>query len=360
MRRRDVFAGAAIAPVALAAPALSQGIQEVRMATTWPKNFPGLGTGAQRVADRITAATDGRITVKLFAAGELMGAFDVFDAASSGEIEMYHAAEYYWTKADPGFAFFTSVPFGLTASELNGWILHGGGQALWDELSAQHGLKAVIAGNSGMQMGGWFRNPITSHDDLKGLRIRMPGLGGEVLKELGAEAVSTPGGQIRAALEAGEIDATEWVGPYSDLGFGLQELLKNYIYPGFHEPGSGTSLGMNKAWWDRQTPADQALIRACCLAENEVMLAEFNYHNGPSLETMLRDHGVNLHRFPDDVWQSIADASLQVVADTAKGGDLAQRIHDSFTQFRTEVAAWSNIAESAYLSQRARLLGISS
>ncbi|MEM8756146.1 MAG: TRAP transporter substrate-binding protein, partial [Pseudomonadota bacterium] len=318
------------------------------------------GTGAQRIADRITAATGGRITVKLHAAGELMGAFDVFPAASAGEIEMYHAAEYYWTSTDPGFAFYTTVPLGLTASELNAWILHGGGQALWDELSANHGLKAIIAGNSGVQMGGWFREPVTGHDDLKGLRIRMPGLGGEVLRQLGADAVTMPGGKIRGALEAGEIDATEWVGPVSDMNFGLQDLLKHYMYPGFHEPGAGTAVGMNKAWWDRQTPADQALIEACCLAENEIMLAEFNELNGPALEALLGDHGVELHRFPEAVWKSISDASLQVVADTATGGDLAQRIHDSFTRFRREVAGWSNIAESAYLAQRARLLGITS
>ncbi|MEM7523744.1 MAG: TRAP transporter substrate-binding protein [Pseudomonadota bacterium] len=361
MQRRDLLKAAAIAPVGvagLAAPALSQGRQEIRMTTTWPRDFPGLGTGAQRIADRITAATGGRITVNLHAAGELMGAFDAFPAVSSGEVEMYHAAEYYWLKADPGFAFYTTVPLGLTAPELNAWVLHGGGQKLWDDLAADHGIKSLMAGNPGVQMGGWFRNPITSHDDLQGLRMRMPGLGGQVLKQIGADPVSLPGGKIRPALEAGEIDATEWVGPYSDLGFGLQDLLKHYMYPGFHEPGAATSVGMNKAWWDNQTAADQALIQACCLAENEMMLGEFNKHNGASLETMLSEHGVSLHRFPEDVWKTISDASLQVVADSAQAGKRAAAIHASFNSFRKEVAAWSNIAESAFLATRARVLGI--
>lgn len=328
------------------------------MVTTWPRDFPGLGTGAQRVADRITAATGGRITVKLFAAGELVGAFDSFDTVSSGEAEMYHAAEYYWQKTDTGFAFFTAVPLGLTASEINAWVLHGGGQQLWDDLAADHGLKSFLAGNTGVQMGGWFRNPVTSMDDLKGLKMRMPGLGGDVLRELGADPVVLPGGKIRPALEAGEIDATEWVGPYNDKAFGLQDLLKAYMYPGFHEPGTATSVGINKAWWDKQSTADKALIEACCTAENEVMLAEYNVNNGGDLETLLTEHGVGLHRFPDDVWQAISDASLQVVADTAKKGRRARKIHRSFNRFRQEVAGWSNISEGAYLATRARLLGI--
>jgi len=236
------------------------------MVTTWPKNFPGLGTGAQRLADRITAMTEGRIAVKLFAAGELVGAFDSFDAVSQGNAEGYHAAEYYWQGKSKAFNFFTAVPFGLTASELNAWIYHGGGQELWDELAADFGLKSFLAGNTGVQMGGWFAKEVNSVDDFKGLKFRMPGLGGEVLRRMGAAVVALPGGEIFPALQSGAIDATEWVGPWNDLAFGFHRIVKFYYFPGFHEPGSGLAFSMNKKVWDGLPDSDKAIVEAACAA----------------------------------------------------------------------------------------------
>ncbi len=327
------------------------------MVTTWPRNFPGLGTGAQRVADRITAASGGRIEVKLFAAGELVPAFESFDAVASGSAEMYHGADYYWQGKHKGFNFITAVPLGLTAQEQEAWIHFGGGQELWDELAAGFGVKGFLAGNTGVQMGGWFRNPITSMDDMKGLKMRMPGLGGEVLRQIGATAVALPGGEIFPALQAGTIDATEWVGPYNDMAFGFQKILKNYMYPGFHEPGSALSVGMNKAWWDGLNDADKALIEACCTAENDAMMAEFNARNGDSLTKLLNDEGVQLHKFPDEVFQAIADASEQVVADTANVDDIGKRIYESYAAFRKSVAGWSKLSDQAYMDARAKALG---
>ncbi|MFK7943331.1 MAG: TRAP transporter substrate-binding protein [Paracoccaceae bacterium] len=324
--------------------------------TTWPRNFPGLGTGAQRIADRITQTSGGRLDVKLFAAGELVKAFDSFDAVSSGEVHMYHAADYYWQNRHKGFNFFTSVPLGLTAKELNSWILFGGGQGLWDQLSGQFGIKPLLAGNTGVQMGGWFKAPITSLDDLKSLKMRIPGLGGATLQALGAETVTTPGGEIFAKLQSGEINATEWVNPYNDRAFGIQKLLKTYMYPGFHEPGTGVALGINRKWWDGLTENDRLLITACAETENDLMVAEYNANNGRDLRALTAE-GVSLAKFPDDVWAAIAKTGDAVVADAAKGDLLVARIYASYSRFRKSVAGWSEISEQAFLRARADALG---
>jgi len=358
LRTTTLGGAAAAGTAALATPALSQGKQQVKMVTTWPRNFPGLGTGAQRVADRITAASGGRIEVKLFAAGELVPAFESFDAVSSGSAEMYHGADYYWQGKHKGFNFITAVPLGLTASEQEAWMHFGGLQELYDELGAQFGIKGFLAGNTGVQMGGWFRDPITSLDDMKGLKMRMPGLGGEVLRQIGASAVTLPGGEIFPALQAGTIDATEWVGPYNDMAFGFQQILKNYMYPGFHEPGSALSVGINLEWWEQQSDSDKALIQACCDAENDKMMAEYNARNGDALRRLTTDMGVELHRFPEEVFKEIAEAAEQVVADTANEDELAKRIYDSYAAFRKNVSGWTALSDQAYMAARSNALEI--
>lgn len=352
------LAGAGAAAATLATPAVAQGKMEVKMVTTWPKGFPGLGTGAQRVADRITAATDGRITVKLFAAGELVPPFESFGAVAAGTAEMYHGADYYWQGRHKAYNFFTAVPLGFTAQELMGWIRFGGGQKLWDELGAGFGVKGIMAGNTGVQMGGWFRNPIKSLDDMKGLKMRMPGLGGEVMRRLGSAAVALPGGEIFPALQAGTIDATEWVGPWNDRAFGFQKVLKNYMYPGFHEPGSGLAVGINKAWWDKLSKGDQALIEACCSAENEVMMSEYYANNGDALEKLIKEDGVILSKFPEDVWAAIAKVADEVVAEVGSVDELGKKIFDSYYSFRKKAAPITGITDEAYTIFRARHLKI--
>ena len=361
MDRRSFIkaAGVGAAASSLAAPAvLAQDKQVVRMVTTWPRNFPGLGTGAQRVADRITATSGGRIEVKLFAAGELVPAFESFDAVATGAAEMYHGAEYYWQGKHKGYNFFTAVPMGFTAWELNAWVHFGGGQELWDEMGRNFGVKGLLAGNTGVQFGGWFRNPIMSLDDMKGLKMRMPGLGGEVLRTVGASAVALPGGEIFPALQAGTIDATEWVGPYNDMAFGFQNILKNYMYPGFHEPGSGLAVGINQSWWDKLDAADQALIEACCTAENDIMMAEYNARNGESLDKLINEHGVNLIKFPDDVFGALAKASEEVVASVGDGDEIGKKIFESYFAFRKSVAPITRISEEAYTAARFKALDI--
>ncbi|RED53402.1 TRAP transporter substrate-binding protein [Aestuariispira insulae] len=362
MKRRDFLKSAATGAVAaagasaLAAPAIAQGKRELKLVTTWPKGFPGLGTGAQRFADSVTKATDGRITVKLYAAGELVPPFESFDAVSQGNADMYHAAEYYWQGKHKAFNFFTAVPFGLTANEMDAWINHAGGQELWDELSGQFNLKAFPCGNTGVQMGGWFNKEINSVEDLKGLKMRMPGLGGEVLRRLGATAVTLPGGEIFPSLQSGAIDATEWVGPWNDLAFGFYKVTKFYYHPGFHEPGSTLAVGINKDVWESFSASDQELIRACALAENNYSWAEFNAKNADSLDTLLTRHGVQLREFSDDVYEAFGKASQEVLEETAATDDISKRVYDSFAEFRRKSMGWSELADAGYMRKRKQVL----
>ncbi|MGB0085760.1 MAG: TRAP transporter substrate-binding protein [Rhodomicrobiaceae bacterium] len=322
------------------------------MATSWPRDFPGLGTGADRVAKRITTLSNGRLRVKLFAAGELVPAFGVFDAVASGKVEMYHSAEYYWDKKHQAFPFFCTVPLGMTAHELEAWMDFGGGQELWDELSAPFGVKGFLAGNTGVQMGGWFQQPITSLDHIKALKMRIPGLGGEVIKRLGGETVVVPGGEILAALKSGKINAAEWVGPWDDRAFGFQNILKTYMFPGFHEPGTGLSLGMNKKFWDGLKKEDQEIIRASASAENSVMMAEYNARNGEALAQLTENDGVKLHIFPKDVWGEFAKASRDIVTEIGRVDDLSDRIVQSWVSFQKRVSEWQQISDISYTAFR--------
>ncbi|PWR00334.1 TRAP transporter substrate-binding protein [Leucothrix pacifica] len=362
MNRRDVLKGAAFGAVAtagtVAAPAIAKDRIEVNMVSTWPRDFPGLGTGAQRFAERVNVMSDGRIKINYFAAGERVKAFDVFDEVAAGNAQMYHGAEYYFKGKHPGFAYFTSVPFGLTYTEMNAWIRFGGGQELWDKLAGEFGLKGLMCGNTGVQMGGWFRKEIKSADDLKGLKMRIPGLGGDVMAKLGASPVSLPGGQIYENLVSGAIEATEWVGPWNDQIMKFYEAAKFYYYPGMHEPGAMLSLSMNKKWWDSLSKADQMLIEAASSMENDVMMAEYNAKNGAALATLLTEHGVQLRKFSEDTYDSFGEASEEVFADVVKHSDLAKEIHDSFVKARTEVGSWAKISDQAYVSERNRVLDL--
>ncbi len=351
-------AGAAAAASNFPTPALSQGKINMVMVATWPRDFPGLGTGAQRIAKRISDMSDGRINVQYFAAKERVGAFDSFDEVASGNAQAYHAADYYWKGKHPGWAYFTSVPFGLTYTEMNAWIRFGGGQQLWDELAGKFGLKCILAGNTGVQMGGWFRKEINSTDDLKGLKMRIPGLGGDVMAKLGASPVSLPGGQIYENLVSGAIDATEWVGPWNDSFMKFYEAAKYYYYPGMHEPGSMLALGMNASWWGKLSKSDQTLIEAAAAMENDVMMAEYNAKNGAALARLLNDHGVKLRKFNDDVYDSFGEAANEVFETARAHSDLAKRIHASFLAARKNLGAWSKISDQAYVAQRNRVLGV--
>ncbi len=356
LKRRDLIgkaaAGAALAS-SFAAPASAQDRMEWKMVTSWPKGLPGLDTGARRLADRISQLSGGRLTVTVYSAGELVPALQCFDAVAAGTAEMAHDASYYHLNKSPACGFFTAVPFGMTATELNGWLYFGGGQELWDELYAPFGIKPFIAGNSGCQMGGWFRKEINSVLDLQGLKFRMPGQGGQVLTKLGVTVVTLPGGEIFANLQSGAIDGTEWVGPYNDLSLGFYQVAKYYYWPGFHEPGSGLECMVNKAKYDALPDDLRHVIQVACAAENDIMLAEFNGRSAPALAALVREHGVLLKQFPKDVIEAYGKASGDLMQEVIDGGDdITKKIASAYFKFRADIRGWTRIADQAFTNAR--------
>ncbi len=353
--RRGMIAkagAAAAAAAAFPAPAISQGIREFKLATSWPKDLPGLQTSAERIGRAITVATGNRIRVTVFAAGELVKPFEVFDAVSSGVIEMYHSAEYYWERRSPAFNFFAAVPFGFTADEMAAWVHFGGGQALWDELSANYNIKPLLTTNTGVQMGGWFTKEITSLQSYAGVKYRMPGLGGEVLRRLGATVVNLPGGEIVPALRSGAIDASEWVGPWNDMYLGLHKASKFYYYPGFHEPGTVLSTAINKARWDSLTAEERGLITTVANAEYTYSLAEFNANNAKSLQELRQDKNIEIRKFDDSILKALGEHSGEVMAEVGAKDPLTRRTYQSYMEFRNRYTPWSDMAERAYLNAR--------
>ncbi len=360
MERRKFLKGAALGAgaTALATPALAKGGKTLTIVSTWPRDFPGLGISAQRLAERIGKLSDGGLNVEYFAAGERVGAFDSFDEVASGNAQAYIAADYYWTGKHPGFAYFTSVPFGMSTPEWNAWIRYGGGQELWDEVSGEFGLKAVACGSTGTQAGGWFNKEIESAEDFKGLKMRMPGLGGQVLSKLGASTVSLPGSQIYENLVSGSIDATEWVGPYNDYFMKFYEAAKYYYTAGMHEPGGGLAFGMNRAWYDSLSDYEKLVIETACASEHAYAHDEAIAKNGEYLAKLVEEQGVQVRAFNDDIWDSFGEAAEEVFAETRDHSELAARIDDSF---RTQLREMGNMMaqfEVSYVNQRNRVLGI--
>ncbi len=362
MKRRD-FLGAAGAGLVLtgcgqeqAAPrtATTRAKQtfDWKMVTTWPKNFPGLGTGASNVARLITEMSGGRIKVTLYGAGELVPPFEVFDTVAGGTAELGHGAAYYWKGKSEAAQFFAAVPFGMNAQEMNAWLYYGGGMELWTETYAPFGVLPAAAGNSGVQMGGWFNREINSVDDLNGLKMRIPGLGGEVLKRAGGLPVSMPGAEIFTSMQTGVIDATEWVGPYNDLAFGLYKVAKHYYYPGWHEPGTTLECLINRDAYD-SLPADlQSIVTNACRVVNGNMLAEYTARNNTALRALVEEHNVDVRPFPDEVIAKLRELSAQVVAEVADQDAQSAKVYKSYLEFRQQVFDWHDISERAYLNLR--------
>lgn len=323
-----------------------------RMVTAWPKGFPGLGTGSERFAQLVNEMSGGRLQVKVYGAGELVPAMGVFDVVSSGTIELGHGASYYWKGKSPAMQFFTTVPFGMTAQEMNAWLNYGGGMALWQELYQPYHVIPLAAGNSGVQMAGWFNKEIHSMDDIKGLKMRIPGIAGEVFEKIGGTAVNIAGGDLYISLKTGVVDALEWVGPYNDLAMGFQGAAKYYYYPGWHEPGSTMEIIVNERAF-QQLPADlQAIVKTAAAAVNQSILDELTAKSSRALKTLEQDYHVQLRRLPDDVLQELKIASDQVLEKTVKNDAFAQKVYQSYRAFYQDVRRYHDIAEAAYLYAR--------
>ena len=359
MERRKFLTGAALgAGAALAAPAVAQSTRTMTIVSTWPRDFPGLGISAQRFASRVTEISNGAIQTEYFAAGERVGAFDSFDEVSSGNAHAYIGADYYWTGKHAGFAYFTSVPFGMTTQEWTAWIKFGGGQELWDELSGEFGLKKLPVGSTGTQAGGWFNKEIESPDDFKGLKMRMPGLGGQVITKMGASSVSLPGGQIYENLVSGAIEATEWVGPYNDYFMKFYEASKYYYTGGMHEPGGGLTLGLNASWWGSLTDYERAVITAAAYEEHAAAHDEAMAKNGEYLQKLIDEQGIQVRSFNEDVWDGFAEGAAEVFEETRDHSAMAAKIDDAFQAKLREIGGSIASFEGQFVTQRNRILGL--
>lgn len=357
MRRRRFLAvaGGAIAgsgAAAVAAPAAAQERREIRLAAAWPAEFPGFGTATTRLAKRITLLTAGALTVTVVPPADGASPFGVFDAVAAGEAHMYHAIEHYWIGRSPAFAFFAGVPFGLAPLELLAWVTGGGGQALWDELAAGFKLKPLIAGHTGAPMAGWFAKDIRSADDLRGLKIAASGLGGAVLRRIGASAVAVPGRQLAGQLGDGGIDGALWFGPWTATALGLHKAARFLYYPGVLEPGTALSLGVNLELWQSLPVGQQLAIETAAAAETLQTLAEFETGDAMALAALRRDGRPEVKKLPDEVLMALGTASGQVVAEIAAFDAPARRIYDAFLAFRRDAVAWSKPSLSAYLDAR--------
>ncbi len=323
-----------------------------KMVTTWPKNFPGLGTGAEYLAKLIETMSHGRLKIKVYGARQLVPAFEVFDAVSSGTAQMGHGSAYYWKGKSEEAQFFSTVPFGLNGQEMNAWLYHGGGMKLWEELYADFNLIPMAAGNTGVQMGGWFNKQINGLQDLQGLKMRIPGLGGEVLKRAGGTPVNIPGNELYTSLQSGAIDATEWVGPYNDLAFGFYRIAKYYYYPGWHEPGTTLEAMINKKAFEALDKDLQEIVRTACKAVNQDMLVGYVAKNNAALQTLVNEHKVDVRKFSDEILKKLHQLSDEVVAELAAKNAISQKIFNSYQSFRDNVIAWDNMSELAYMNAR--------
>lgn len=332
--------------------AISEEVFEWKMVTSWPKNLPAIGVAPERFAELVDTMSNGRLKIKVYGANEYVPADEVFDAVSNGSAQMGHGAAYYWVGKAPAAVLFTTIPFGMTAQEMNAWIAYGGGLELWRELYEPFDVIPMACGNSGVQMGGWFNVEINTLDDLKGLVMRIPGLAGEVMQRAGAAPTTMPASEIYTALQSGTIDATEWVGPYNDLALGLHDIAKYYYYPGWHEPGATIELIVNEQAFE-ELPTDlQKIVEVASRAINQDMLDEFIARNNAALKTLVEEHNVELRRLPDEVLLKLKEISEEVLDELANKDPLAKRIVTSYREFQTEVSQWTAIAEEAYFHAR--------
>jgi TRAP-type mannitol/chloroaromatic compound transport system substrate-binding protein len=352
-RRGLIGAGAAGLIAAVAAPSIARAqTRRWRMVTSWPKRLPGPGMSAERVAERIAAMSGGRLQIQVYAAGEVVPALEVLDAVGTGVAEIGHTAAFYWQGKAPAAAFFTTVPFGLTPGEHVAWVEAGGGQALWDELYAPFGVKPFMGGNTGVCMGGWFRREIASLADVRGLKIRTLGLGGEVYRRLGATPQTTSPGEILTSLQSGLLDGAEFVGPGTDIALGLYRVAPLYYGPGFNKPnGTGECIVSLKAW--EALDADlKAIVAHACAAEASYALAEMERLNAEALAALTSRHNVQLKTFPGDLIAAARQQAADVLAELAARSDIAKRVHESYAAFRERTSGWSRISIKAVLEAR--------
>ncbi|MEW6259663.1 MAG: TRAP transporter substrate-binding protein [Thermodesulfobacteriota bacterium] len=350
LKKTSMAAAAVAAASAVTAPTILAADKTYmwKMVTTWTPNLPVLQTGAERFAKRVEEATNGRIKIQVYAAGELVPALGVFDAVSDGTVECGSGASYYWAGKVPAGQWFSSVPFGLNPQGINAWFYSGGGLKLWEEVYAPFNVIPRPQGNTGVQMGGWFRKEMKTIDDYKGLKMRIPGLGGKVVAKAGGTVTLMPAGEIFTSLERGVIDATEWVGPLHDLRMGFYKAAKYYYYPGWHEPGTTLEVIFNKKAYESLPKDLQVILDAVAMETNLWSLCEFEAGNGAALEELITVHKVNLMEFPAPMMDALRKLSYEVLEEEAAKDPMSKKVHEAFKKFKKQVGVWGTIADKSY------------
>ena len=339
------------------APAVSKNIIKWKMVTSFPKNFPGSDLNAQKIKKSIEEASDGRFLIEHFGAGEIVPAFEVFDSVRSGSIECGVTAPYYWMSKHKAIPFFCTVPGGMTGIEKYSWIKYGGGQELWDELYSGFGVKSYLCGNTGVQMGGWFKKQINTLEDFKGLKMRIPGIGAEIINELGGTAVNMPAGEIMPALQQGVIDAAEWVGPWVDKISGFHKIAKYYYGPGIHEPGTANEFIMNKNAWETLPANMKEIVRNVCNSIYIDSLGEYMYFNSLSLEELESKHAVIVRNFPSNITDKMLEISREVVKKFSENGEIHKRIYKSWLKSLNKFNRFQSFSDYEYINIRKKQIG---
>ncbi len=323
-----------------------------KLVTSWPKNYPGLGTAPENFAKAVKEMSGGRLLIKVYGGGELVPPLGVFDAVSLGSVEMGHSAAYYWKGKMPAAPFFTSVPFGMTAQEMNGWLHYGGGLKLWREVYAPFNVIPLAGGNTGVQMAGWFIKEIHSVADLKGLKMRIPGVGGEVFSRAGGTSVTLPGGELYTSLQTGVIDATEWVAPYNDMALGLHEVARYYYYPGWHEPGPTLEITVNKQAFEALPQDLQRIVEVAARYANQDMLDEYTARNNAALNRLLDEHNIQVKPLPEDVLIHLRNTAYDYYAEVTESDPMAKKVYQSWKKFLDGASNYHRISEQAYINTR--------
>jgi len=354
MKRREFLkkagvGAAAVAAATVNAPAvLAQQTYRWKMVTTWPPKLPVLQEGCERLAKRIAEVSDGRLQIQVFAGGELVPPLESFQAVSDGTVEVGSGASYYWAGKEPATQWFAAVPFGMNAQGMSAWFHGGDGLKLWEEVYAPYNLIPRPGGSTGVQMGGWFNKKINTIDDYKGLKMRIPGLGGKVIAKAGGTVVLLPGGEIFTSLERGVIDATEWVGPLHDLRMGFWQAAKYYYYPGWHEPGTYLEYFFNKKAYESLPKDLQHIVDAVCMENEHWVLAQFDALNGAALQTLINEKKVQMVQFPNNVMESLKKLAEEVVEEEAAKTPAATKVNESFKKFQKIAGTWASVSEMSY------------
>ena len=322
-----------------------------RMVTTWPPNFPVLGDGCNKFAEWVKEMSGGRMEIKVYGGGELVPALETFDAVRNEAVELGSGAAYYWVGKSNAASFFTAVPFGMNAQQVNAWMLGGDGLQLWEEFYANFGLIPFPGGNTGVQMGGWFNREINSIADLKGLKMRIPGLGGRVLEKAGGTPVLLSGGEIYTGLERGVIDATEWIGPYHDYTMGFHQIAKHYYAPGWHETGSELEIIVNKKKFE-ELPSDlREIIRSAAHRMNQWVLSQFEAKNSTYLEKLVKEEKVDLRQFPADVLNELKRYTYEVIEELVEADPFTRKVYENYEAFRKRSAFWAKSSEKVFYDE---------